>query len=81
MDDVYLKEGNSDVVSAVSSSMRIGLDCGNGVLALYVNGQQIDSVSDTTYPSGSVGLFAASDDQEDGTSVIFDDFVMTKLGE
>jgi hypothetical protein len=81
LDDVYLKEGNSDVVSASSSSMRIGLDCGNGILALYVNGQQIDSVSDATYPSGVVGLFAASDDQESGTSVIFDDFVMTKLGE
>ncbi len=81
IDDVYLKEGNSDVISASSSSMRLGLDCGNGSLALYVNGQQIDSVSDTTYPSGVVGLFAASDDQEGGASVIFDDFVMTKLGE
>ncbi len=81
LDDVYLKEGNSDVISASSSSMRIGLDCGNGTLALYVNGQQIDSVSDASYPSGVVGLFAASDDQESGASVIFDDFVMTKLGE
>ena len=61
--------------------MRLGLDCGNGSLKLYVNGQQIDSVSDASYPSGVVGLFAASDDQENGATVTFDDFVMTKLGE
>ncbi len=79
--DVYLKEGTSDVISASASSMRIGLDCGNGTLALYVNGQQIDSVSDASYPNGVVGLFAASDDLESGATVFFDDFVMTKLGE
>ena len=81
LEDVYLKEGNSDVISASSSSMRLGLDCGNGTLTLYVNGQQIDSVSDASYPNGVVGLFAASDDQDSGTNVTFDDFVMTKLGE
>ncbi|MBL8101702.1 MAG: hypothetical protein JNM02_04160 [Anaerolineales bacterium] len=81
LDDVYLKEGTSDLVSANPSSMRLGLDCGNGLLTLYVNGQKVDSVSDTTYTSGTVGLFAASDDERNGTTVIFDDFVMTKLGE
>ena len=81
LEDVYLKEGTSDVISASASSMRIGLDCGNGTLALYVNGQQIDSVSDASYPNGVVGLFAASDDLDSGATVTFDDFVMTKLGE
>jgi len=57
------------------------LDCGGGVLTLYVNGQQIDSVSDSTYVSGTVGLFASTDDVSGGASVIFDDFVVTKLGE
>jgi hypothetical protein len=80
-DDVYLKEGTSDVISASASSMRIGLDCGNGTLTLYVNGQQIDSVADSTYTSGTVGLFAASDDQDNGADVTFDDFAVTKLGE
>ena len=80
-DDVYLKEGNSDVVAATPNSTRIGLDCGNGSLALYVNGQQIDSVTDATYPSGAVGVFAASDDLDNGTTVTFDDFVVTKLGQ
>ena len=78
-DDVYLKEGTSDVISATPDSMRIGLDCGGGTLTLYVNGQQIDSVTDSTYTSGSVGLFAASDDQENGTDITFDDFAVTKL--
>jgi hypothetical protein len=80
-DDVYLKEGTSDAVAAAGGSVRLGLDCGGGALTLYVNGQQVDSVSDSTYASGVIGLFAASDDQANGTNVTFDDFVVTKLGE
>jgi hypothetical protein len=78
-DDVYLKEGTSDVISASAGSMRLGLDCGNGVMTLYVNGTQIDTVSDSTYTSGTVGLFAATDDEVGGVDVTFDDFVVTKL--
>jgi hypothetical protein len=80
-EDVYLKEGSSEVISASPSSMRLGLDCGNGSMTLYVNGQRIDSVSDSTYTSGAIGLFAASDDEPSGANVNFDDFVTTKLGE
>ena len=79
-DDVYLKEGNSAAISAASTSMRIGLDCANGSLSLYVNGQQIDSVSDSSYTSGVIGLFAASGEQNSGTNITFDDFAVTKLG-
>ena len=77
--DVTLKEGSSDLISAASGSVRLGLDCGNGSMTLYVNGQQIDSVSDTTYTSGSIGLFVASDDQDNGANVTFDDYAVTKL--
>ncbi len=80
-DDVTLKEGTSDLISAAAGSVRLGLDCGNGSMTLYVNGQQIDSVSDTTYTSGTIGLFVASDDQDNGANVTFDDYVVTKLGE
>jgi len=80
-DDVYLKEGTSDAISVSSSSMRLGLDCGNGTLTLYVNGQQIDTTSDSSYTNGTVGLFAATDSVEGGATVVFDDFVVTKLGE
>lgn len=79
--DVYLKEGNSEIIANSTDPLRLGLDCSNGSMTLYANGQMIDSISDSTYASGSVGLFAASDDQNTGTIVIFDDFVMTKLGE
>lgn len=80
-DDVFMKEGNSDLISSSASSMRLGLDCGGGTLTLYVNGQRIDSLNDSAYSSGLVGLFAASDDQASGANVTFDDFVVTKLGE
>ena len=80
-DDVYLKEGFSDVISANSLSMRLGLDCANGSSTLYVNGQVIDTVSDSSYTSGSIGLFAASAEIRNSTAVIFDNFVTTKLGE
>jgi len=80
-DDAYLKEGNSEVISSASTSMRIGLDCANGSLTFYVNGQKIDSVSDSSYTSGVIGLFAASGDQDSGTNVTFDDFVVTKLAQ
>jgi hypothetical protein len=79
-DDVYLKEGTSDVISSSASPMRIGLDCGT-TLTLYVNGQQIDTVSDSSYTSGALGLFAASGEESNATIVTFDDFVVTKLGE
>jgi len=80
-EDVFLKEGTSDLISISSGSVRLGLDCGSGSLTLYVNGQQVDSVSDSTYTSGVIGLFAASDDQDGGANITFDDFVVTKLGE
>lgn len=78
-DDETLKKGTSEVISANAQSMRLGLDCANGSMTLYVNGQMIDSVSDSTYTSGSIGLFAGSDDLQNGVSVIFDDFTTTKL--
>lgn len=78
-DDETLKDGTSDVVSSSPQSLRLGLDCKNGSMTLYVNGQTIDSVSDSSYTSGTFGLFAASDDQQSGASVIFDDFVSSKI--
>ena len=80
-DDVFLKEGTSELITISSGSVRLGLDCGGGSLTLYVNGQQVDSVSDSTYTSGGIGLFAASDDVNGGANVTFDDFAVTKLGE
>lgn len=78
-DDVYMKDGFSDLISADPASMRLGMDCRSDGMTLYVNGQLIDSVSDSTYTSGVIGLFAATDDQASGADVVFDDFSSSKL--
>jgi hypothetical protein len=69
----------SSQITSGADSYRIGADCGNNTLTLYVDGQRIDSVNDSTYTTGNVGLFAWSGERLDGTDVTFDDFVMTTL--
>src|SRR5688572_13818206 len=45
--------GSSDLITQNATSYRIGADCASdGRLTLYVDGQQIDSVSDTTFTTG-----------------------------
>lgn len=77
--DVSLKNGTSTLVPSDNQTFTLGADCGNGKLALYINGQLVDSVQDATYASGRVGLFASSNDQPSGANVTFDDFVVTSL--
>lgn len=79
--DKYLKEGTSELVSSSADAMRLGLDCSTDTLTLYVNGQVVDSTPADSLPSGSVGLFAATDELSNGANVTFDDFTVTKLGE
>jgi hypothetical protein len=83
VDDEFLTNNNewaaSDLIAKNASSYRIGADCGNGKLTLYVDGQQIDSVSDTTYTSGGIALFAWSPETVNKVNVSFDDFIMTEL--
>jgi len=82
-DDVFLTNKNkwasSDLIAKNAASYRIGADCGNGKLTLYVDGQQIDSVDDSTYTTGGIALFAWSRKDTKTTNVSFDDFVMTSL--
>jgi hypothetical protein len=81
--DVFLTNndqwGNSDAIAQNAASYRIAADCGNGTITLYVDGQQIASVSDTTYTSGSVALLAWSGEEATNTDISYDDFVMTEL--
>ena len=81
--DVFLTNndqwGKSDLIPTQAASYRIGADCGQGRLALYVNGQQIDSASDSTYTTGHVGLFTWSGEQVNSADVTFDDFLVTSL--
>ena len=69
----------SDRIVKDAPSYRIGADCGNGTLTLYVDDQQIASVSDSSYTSGGVGLFTWSGEEASVTNVSFDDFIMTAL--
>ena len=82
--DVFLTNNDqwasSDVITQNADSYRVGADCGNGTLTLYVDGQQVDSVSDASYANGGVGLFAWSGEHASSADVTFDDFVVTKLG-
>ncbi len=83
VDDVILtnnaKWEYSDFITANAPSYRIGADCGNGTLTLYVGGQKVDSVSDTTYTNGGVALFTWSGEEAASANLTFDDFRMTKL--
>lgn len=71
----------SDVITPNASSYRMGADCGNGTLTLYVDGQQVDSVSDASYSNGGVALFVWSGEEVASANVTFDDFLMTQLGQ
>ncbi len=81
-DDVFLtnsgKWSTSSLISKNAPSYRVGADCGKGNLTLYVNDKRVDSVSDSAYSDGEVGLFLWSGDNPTG-EVTFDDFVMDAL--
>lgn len=81
-DDLFLTNNDqwavSDQIAKNAASYRIGADCGNGVLTLYVDGKQIDSVSDSSYTKGDVGLFAWTG-TETNAEVRFDDLAVTSL--
>jgi hypothetical protein len=82
-DDVFLTNnnqwGSSDLIPENAASYRIGADCANGTLTLYVDGNQIASVSDASYTTGRVGLITWSGNEAPSADVTFDDFVVTSL--
>jgi hypothetical protein len=81
--DVFLTNENkweySDFIKKNANSYRIGADCGNGTLTLYVDGQQVAAVQDDSYVSGGVALFVWSGEDATSANVSFDDFLMTKM--
>ena len=83
--DVFLTGDNqwtvSEAIPKDAASYHIGADCGNGTVTLYVEGQQIASVSDPAYTRGGVGLFVWSGEDATKTDISFDDFLMTALTE
>jgi hypothetical protein len=81
--DVFLTGGgawaSSDQIAENAASYRVGADCSNGRLVLYVNGNQIASVSDSAFASGGIALFTWSGEDVASADVSFDDFEMTQL--
>lgn len=70
---------SSDQIPQNADSYVVGADCSNGMQALYVNGQQIATASDTSYTSGGVALFTWSGEEANSADVSFDNFLMTEL--
>jgi hypothetical protein len=83
--DVFLTNNDawaaSDKIPQDAASYHIGADCANGTLTLYVDGQQIASVSDASYTGGAVALFVWSGENATKTDVSFDDFLMTQISQ
>ena len=81
-DDVFLTNndqlGTSADIPTDAATYRIGADCGNGTLTLYVNGKKIDSVTDSTYAKGDVGMFTWTS-KDASAEVHFDDLAVTSL--
>jgi len=71
----------SNVIPRDAESYRIGADCaGDGTLTLYVNGKEVDSVVDSSYTEGPVGIVVWSAEEENSiTNVNFDDFIVTAI--
>jgi hypothetical protein len=74
-------EGNymvpTDTINQGAAINHIRGDCVGSTLTLYVNGQQVDSKTDTDLTSGDVGLMAGTFD-EAGTDITFDNFQVLK---
>jgi hypothetical protein len=81
--DVFLTNddqwASSDLIPTDAASYRVGADCGNSTLTLYVDGQQIASIFDASYVSGGVAVFTWSGEEATTTDISFDDFLMTQL--
>lgn len=82
--DVFLTNNDewadSDLIAVNAKSYRVGAECGNGRLTLFVDGRQVASVADSTYTSGRVAILVWSGEERGMVNnVSFDDFVMTKL--
>lgn len=82
--DVFLTNNDqfasSELIKKEAPSYRIGADCAsNGILTLYVDGQQVASVSDVSYTSGGVAVFTWSGEEATTTNVSFDEFLLMSL--
>ena len=67
----------NSAVNIGNAKNHIRADCVGNTLTLYVNGQQVSTVQDTTFvDNGAVGFFAGTYDNP-GTDIHFDNFIVT----
>jgi hypothetical protein len=80
--EIFLTNNNrwarSDDIPHKAASYRLGADCGNGALTLYVDGKQIASAKDSTFAKGDVGVFVSTQKSKN-VEVRFDEFVVTVM--
>jgi hypothetical protein len=65
----------SEAINQGAATNHLRADCVGDSLALYANGELLQSVSDSAFTSGDVGLMAGTF-EEPGTDIVFDDFVV-----
>jgi hypothetical protein len=65
----------SEVIPQEKDLIKIRADCIGDTLSLYVDGQQVAVVQDTSFISGNIGLIAGAF-QEAGTDIAFDNLVV-----
>jgi hypothetical protein len=65
----------SEAVLQGSATNHLRGDCVGSTLSLYVNGQQVATVTDTAFTSGDVGLTVGTF-EDPNAAVIFDNFVV-----
>jgi hypothetical protein len=70
---------SSDKIPTNASSYQLGADCANGTLTLYVNGDEIASVDDSSYTSGNIGLLGATFKDSKAAEITFDSLEVTQL--
>jgi hypothetical protein len=62
-------------ITAGTATNHVRGDCQGSTLTLYANGQQLSSITDTSFTSGDVGLIVGTFD-EPNVGVTFDNFVV-----
>jgi hypothetical protein len=62
-------------INAGNSGNHLRGDCVGSTLTLYANGQQISSITDTSFTSGDVGLIVGTFD-DPNVGVTFDNFTV-----
>ncbi len=68
---------STDAIHQGDATNHIRADCVGSSLALYVNGVQVATVSDSSFSRGDVGLIAGTF-SEPGTDILFDNFYVYK---